>query len=62
MKGKKPSKEVNMAQPVPADKFAETHTWIKRQIKGEDCFACTGEEVARVRTGTCVTVGQAEKL
>eukprot|EP00975_Prorocentrum_lima_P065698 12904917-Prorocentrum_lima.AAC.1 len=23
-----------MAQPVPVDKFAETHTWIKRQIKG----------------------------
>eukprot|EP00975_Prorocentrum_lima_P025767 5421896-Prorocentrum_lima.AAC.1 len=24
-----------MAQPVPADKFAATHTWIKGQVKGK---------------------------
>eukprot|EP00975_Prorocentrum_lima_P011544 2453067-Prorocentrum_lima.AAC.1 len=24
-----------MAQPVPADKFAETHTWIQEQTKGK---------------------------
>eukprot|EP00975_Prorocentrum_lima_P012722 2694765-Prorocentrum_lima.AAC.1 len=23
-----------MAEPVPADKFAETHTWMKGQVKG----------------------------
>eukprot|EP00975_Prorocentrum_lima_P040144 8431933-Prorocentrum_lima.AAC.1 len=28
IKGKKPLKEVKMAQPVPENKFAETHTWI----------------------------------
>eukprot|EP00975_Prorocentrum_lima_P052189 10932779-Prorocentrum_lima.AAC.1 len=35
IKGKKLAEEVTMAQPVPADKFAETHTWIKGQIKGK---------------------------
>eukprot|EP00975_Prorocentrum_lima_P033492 7024148-Prorocentrum_lima.AAC.1 len=34
IKGKKPLKEVKMAQPVPENKFAETHTWIKGQVKG----------------------------
>eukprot|EP00975_Prorocentrum_lima_P040065 8417743-Prorocentrum_lima.AAC.1 len=34
MKGKKPLKEVTMAQPVPENKFAETHTWVKGQVKG----------------------------
>eukprot|EP00975_Prorocentrum_lima_P024953 5240272-Prorocentrum_lima.AAC.1 len=35
IKGKTPAKEVTMAQSVPADKFAETHTWIRGQIKGK---------------------------
>eukprot|EP00975_Prorocentrum_lima_P031138 6537909-Prorocentrum_lima.AAC.1 len=35
IKGKKPLQEVTMAQPVPADKLAETHTWIKGQIEGK---------------------------
>eukprot|EP00975_Prorocentrum_lima_P005990 1293775-Prorocentrum_lima.AAC.1 len=34
IKGKKPPKQVTMAEPVPADKFAETHTWIKGQVNG----------------------------
>eukprot|EP00975_Prorocentrum_lima_P068541 12921291-Prorocentrum_lima.AAC.1 len=34
IKGKKPLKEVKMAGPVPENKFADTHTWIKGQIKG----------------------------
>eukprot|EP00975_Prorocentrum_lima_P054155 11359079-Prorocentrum_lima.AAC.1 len=35
IKSKQPLKEVTMAHPVPADKFAETHTWIKGLIKGK---------------------------
>eukprot|EP00975_Prorocentrum_lima_P062446 12885692-Prorocentrum_lima.AAC.1 len=35
MKGKTPAKQLTMAEPVPADKFAETHTWIKGQVKGQ---------------------------
>eukprot|EP00975_Prorocentrum_lima_P006320 1362200-Prorocentrum_lima.AAC.1 len=35
IKGKKPLKEVTMAQPVLSDKFAETHAWIQGQIKGK---------------------------
>eukprot|EP00975_Prorocentrum_lima_P070994 12935175-Prorocentrum_lima.AAC.1 len=34
IKGTKPLEEVKMAQPVPENKFAETHTCIKRQSKG----------------------------
>eukprot|EP00975_Prorocentrum_lima_P021856 4603356-Prorocentrum_lima.AAC.1 len=35
IKGKKPLKEVKVAQPVPENKFAETHPWIKKgQVKG----------------------------
>eukprot|EP00975_Prorocentrum_lima_P048517 10149771-Prorocentrum_lima.AAC.1 len=34
IKGRKPARQVTMAEPVPADKFAETHTWIKGQVKG----------------------------
>eukprot|EP00975_Prorocentrum_lima_P045333 9492964-Prorocentrum_lima.AAC.1 len=26
--------KVSMAEPVPPDKFAGTHTWIKGQVKG----------------------------
>eukprot|EP00975_Prorocentrum_lima_P060172 12619476-Prorocentrum_lima.AAC.1 len=33
IKGKKPLKDVKMAQLVPENKLAETHTWIKGQIK-----------------------------
>eukprot|EP00975_Prorocentrum_lima_P069772 12928301-Prorocentrum_lima.AAC.1 len=35
IKGKKPARHVTMAEPVLADKFAETHTWIKGQVKGQ---------------------------
>eukprot|EP00975_Prorocentrum_lima_P011692 2487320-Prorocentrum_lima.AAC.1 len=34
IKGRRPEKRVSMADPVPPDKFAETHTWIKGQVKG----------------------------
>eukprot|EP00975_Prorocentrum_lima_P057748 12110484-Prorocentrum_lima.AAC.1 len=34
IKGRKPEKTVSMAEPVPPAKFAETHTWIKGQVKG----------------------------
>eukprot|EP00975_Prorocentrum_lima_P071555 12938354-Prorocentrum_lima.AAC.1 len=34
IKGEKLSKQVIMAQPAHADKFAEPHTWIKGQVKG----------------------------
>eukprot|EP00975_Prorocentrum_lima_P010524 2235922-Prorocentrum_lima.AAC.1 len=34
IKGKKPLKEVKTAQPVPENKLADTHTWIKGHIKG----------------------------
>eukprot|EP00975_Prorocentrum_lima_P005213 1130446-Prorocentrum_lima.AAC.1 len=34
VKGKNPLKDVKMAQPVPENKFAETHTWIQGQVKG----------------------------
>eukprot|EP00975_Prorocentrum_lima_P001429 309725-Prorocentrum_lima.AAC.1 len=33
-KGRKPEKMVSTAEVVPPDKFAETHTWIKGQVKG----------------------------
>eukprot|EP00975_Prorocentrum_lima_P016682 3537377-Prorocentrum_lima.AAC.1 len=34
IKGEKPETKISMAGPVPADMFAETHTWIKGQVKG----------------------------
>eukprot|EP00975_Prorocentrum_lima_P008354 1785089-Prorocentrum_lima.AAC.1 len=27
-----------MAEPVPPDKFADTHTWIKGQVKGKSAL------------------------
>eukprot|EP00975_Prorocentrum_lima_P070879 12934558-Prorocentrum_lima.AAC.1 len=35
IKGKKPDMKITMAQPVPADQFAEPHTWIQGQINGK---------------------------
>eukprot|EP00975_Prorocentrum_lima_P017247 3648387-Prorocentrum_lima.AAC.1 len=38
IKGRKPEtktrRRICMAEPVPPDEFAETHTWIKGQAKG----------------------------
>eukprot|EP00975_Prorocentrum_lima_P065156 12901757-Prorocentrum_lima.AAC.1 len=33
-KGKGLKKKISMAEPVHPDRFAETHTWIKGQVKG----------------------------
>eukprot|EP00975_Prorocentrum_lima_P063732 12893326-Prorocentrum_lima.AAC.1 len=31
IKGRKPKRKITMAEKVPPDKFAVTHTWIKGQ-------------------------------
>eukprot|EP00975_Prorocentrum_lima_P026972 5672653-Prorocentrum_lima.AAC.1 len=34
IKGRKPEHKASLAEPVSPDKFAETHTWVKGQVKG----------------------------
>eukprot|EP00975_Prorocentrum_lima_P064959 12900556-Prorocentrum_lima.AAC.1 len=35
MKGPRPKDQQTLADPVPPDKFADTHTWVKGTVKGK---------------------------
>eukprot|EP00975_Prorocentrum_lima_P067853 12917327-Prorocentrum_lima.AAC.1 len=47
IKGRRPERKIAMAEPVPPDKFAETHTWIKGQVRGR--IALFAEDMLQTR-------------